>query len=359
MTSPYVKTISGDTSSLGSNGSGSKNTILLTISTTNGNVPSVGNTMLGVVRLSAGGQLNQTGVSPATAPIVDPRNTWVIDAATTNSSGTNIAIVHCSVTTAYQNGDVITVYSTETSAYNSFCVEELSAVLTVVGTPSTATLTGTHSSDSSPADVAPPSSSDLVVAAIANGSTVGSSTISASTGWTVNAAAGSASQNSAIAELNSPSAGVATPLTWSWSTSTGDSTAAVAYSILTTTNTAPVANAGQNQSSTTGIVTQIDGSGSYATSYGATITTYTWSITSAPGGSTATLSSTSVVKPTITLDHLGTYVFNLEVTDSQSLTSAASTVTVTATNITVGRFWDGSGAIEQRITTMLPGATFV
>lgn len=359
MVSPYVKTISGTTNALGSNGSSSNNTIKLTISSANGNVPAVGNTLLGVIRLSGGGTLDQSGVAPATSPIIDPRNTWVIDAVTTNSSGTNIAVVHCTVTNAYQDGDVITAYSTKSSGYNSFCVEELSATLTVVGTPATATMTSSRNTDNSPANVAPPSSSDYVVAALANGATTGSSTISASSGWTVRATGGSAAQNSAIAELNSPVAGSTTPLTWSWGPSTGDSTAAVVYSLTPTSNSPPVADPGENQSTTIGIVSQLNGSGSYATSYGSTITTYAWSITSAPTGSTATLSSTSVAKPTITLDQLGNYVFSLTVTDSNGLTSSAATVILTATDITVGRFWDGSEAIEQRITTMLPGSIFV
>jgi hypothetical protein len=359
MPSPYVKTISGNTNALGANGATAKNTIPLTISSTYNNVPSVGNTMLGVIRLTAGGTLNESGVSPATSPIVDPRNTWVVDAMTTSSSGVNVALVHCTVVNAYQNNDVITVYSTASSAYNSFSVEELSAVLTVVGTPTTTSVSSSHNNDSSPANIAPPSSADYVVAGIAIGATTGSSSISASTGWTVRATNGFGDQNSAIAELNTPQTGVTSPLTWSWQTLVGDSTAAVAYSMASTTNTAPVAYAGPNQATTTGIACQLDGSGSYSTSYGATITNYTWSITSAPNGSTATLSSTSIVNPTIILDLLGDYVFSLTVTDSQSLTSSPSIVGLTATNITVGRFWDGSEAIEQRITTMLPGSIFV
>lgn len=59
--------------------------------------------------------------------------------------------------------------------------------------------------------------------------------------------------------------------------------------------------------------------------------TYSWSLSSAPAGSTASLSSTTAVKPSFVPDVVGTYVLDLTVSDGNS--SATSTVTVTATSL--------------------------
>ena len=82
---------------------------------------------------------------------------------------------------------------------------------------------------------------------------------------------------------------------------------------LSTQNSKPVANAGPDQSAPLGQSVQLDGSASSDVD-GQTLT-FTWSLTSAPDGSTATVSDPSAVKPTISLDKPGQYALQLVVND--------------------------------------------
>jgi hypothetical protein len=93
-------------------------------------------------------------------------------------------------------------------------------------------------------------------------------------------------------------------------------------------NSAPVANAGVSQNVTTGSVVTLTGAGS--TDANSDTLTYIWSFASMPTGSTAALSSTSVVSPTFTANLAGTYVVNLLVNDGKVNSSNVSAVTVTA-----------------------------
>ncbi len=106
--------------------------------------------------------------------------------------------------------------------------------------------------------------------------------------------------------------------------------ASVADSVrVTTLNSAPVANAGPDQ---TVLVTQtvtLDGSGSFDVDGDAL--TYFWSLTSVPAGSTATLSNPSAVMPTFVVDRPGLYVAQLVVHDG-SIASGPDTVTITTGN---------------------------
>ena len=95
-----------------------------------------------------------------------------------------------------------------------------------------------------------------------------------------------------------------------------------------TSNTAPVANAGANQSVSTGATVTLSASAS-SDANNDTIT-YLWSITSSPTGSAATLSSATAVAPTFVADTAGAYVFGLVVNDG-TVNSVASSVTVDAT----------------------------
>ena len=92
-------------------------------------------------------------------------------------------------------------------------------------------------------------------------------------------------------------------------------------------NTAPVANAGPAQEVAVDDLVTLDGSGSYDPN-GNSIT-YAWTLTSKPGGSTASLTGSTTVSPTFTADLAGAYVASLVVSDG-SLSSTPSTVTVTA-----------------------------
>jgi hypothetical protein len=58
--------------------------------------------------------------------------------------------------------------------------------------------------------------------------------------------------------------------------------------------------------------------------------TYKWTLTTRPSGSSAALSSTSVVSPTIRVDIVGTYVASLIVNDGK-IDSTVATVPITAT----------------------------
>jgi hypothetical protein len=92
----------------------------------------------------------------------------------------------------------------------------------------------------------------------------------------------------------------------------------------------PTANAGPPQSVTTGALVQLDGSKS--TDVGGSPLTYKWSLLSVPSGSTAKLSSASLVNPTFTADQPGTYIAQLIVNDTFQ-DSTPSTVTITATPV--------------------------
>lgn len=92
-------------------------------------------------------------------------------------------------------------------------------------------------------------------------------------------------------------------------------------------NPRPVADAGSDQNKYLNQTVSLDGSGSFDP-YGGEIVSYTWRLLSRPVGSTAALSSTSVVNPTITPDVLGNYIISLYVSNG-SVTSATDNVIIT------------------------------
>lgn len=98
---------------------------------------------------------------------------------------------------------------------------------------------------------------------------------------------------------------------------------------VSTVNSAPVANAGPDQTSVVGQLIQLDGSGSSDVDDDAL--TYQWSFTSAPLGSQAALSDPTAVQPTFVVDKPGTYVVQLLVNDG-SVNSASDTVIVGTIN---------------------------
>jgi len=97
-------------------------------------------------------------------------------------------------------------------------------------------------------------------------------------------------------------------------------------------NTPPVANAGPDQEVEVGEVVTLDGSGSFDIN-GDSIT-YTWTLTSKPESSTATLTGATTVSPTFTADLAGTYVATLVVNDGTT-NSAPDTVEIEAVVIEV------------------------
>ena len=82
---------------------------------------------------------------------------------------------------------------------------------------------------------------------------------------------------------------------------------------INTSGTAPVGNAGAAQSVNLGVLVSLNGSGSSDADGDAL--TYSWSFTSRPAGSTATLAAPTSATPTLMADRLGTYVVQLIVND--------------------------------------------
>lgn len=95
-------------------------------------------------------------------------------------------------------------------------------------------------------------------------------------------------------------------------------------------NAAPVANAGSAQSVVAGSGVTLNASGS--TDANGDALTYSWTLTSKPMGSAATLSGATTSSPTFTADAIGTYVATLIVNDGK-VDSAPTTVAVTAQTV--------------------------
>ena len=104
----------------------------------------------------------------------------------------------------------------------------------------------------------------------------------------------------------------------------GGSTGAVSSTV---SNTAPVANAGIDQSLMAGSLATLDGSNS--SDVDRNTLTYSWVLTTKPTGSSASLSSSAAVNPTFTADIAGAYVATLTVNDGH-VNSTAMTVTIRA-----------------------------
>jgi len=99
-------------------------------------------------------------------------------------------------------------------------------------------------------------------------------------------------------------------------------------------NQAPVADAGADQSAITGLAVTLDGSAS-SDADGDSLA-YSWSFTSIPGSSSATLNGASTTMPTFMPDVNGSYVAELVVNDGLTNSLPAS-VTISATQFgTVG-----------------------
>lgn len=97
-----------------------------------------------------------------------------------------------------------------------------------------------------------------------------------------------------------------------------------------TANQPPTANAGADQSVSTGATVTLTGSG---TDPDGTIASYAWTLPIRPSGSAATLSGTGASR-TFTADVAGTYTASLTVTDNGGAVSQADTVNITATTVT-------------------------
>src|SRR5262249_1932908 len=83
--------------------------------------------------------------------------------------------------------------------------------------------------------------------------------------------------------------------------------------VISTTNSAPVADAGLDQTVSTGSLVSLNGSRS--TDADGDSITFSWSFVSRPAGSVARLSDSSAVLPTFVADRPGSYVVQLIVND--------------------------------------------
>ncbi|MBN2373259.1 hypothetical protein JXL19_05700, partial [bacterium] len=82
---------------------------------------------------------------------------------------------------------------------------------------------------------------------------------------------------------------------------------------ITIQNRKPLADAGSDQTASVGDTVTLDGSGSYDTDNDPL--TYSWSFTSVPPGSSATISDPTAVNPTFNVDVFGDYIIQLVVND--------------------------------------------
>ncbi|MBT9098540.1 PASTA domain-containing protein [Methylovulum psychrotolerans] len=109
----------------------------------------------------------------------------------------------------------------------------------------------------------------------------------------------------------------------------GHADSAAAIVLVTTVNTRPVARTGGDQSAKVNTLVLLDGSASSDADGDAL--SYSWTLLSKPGGSTAILNNPLSVKASLTLDKAGVYVAQLIVKDALS-DSDPVTVTVTTEN---------------------------
>jgi hypothetical protein len=105
-------------------------------------------------------------------------------------------------------------------------------------------------------------------------------------------------------------------------------------------NTAPVADAGADQTVAVNDLVQLDGSASSDADNDPL--SYAWSFTSLPAGSQAALSDTTAVAPSFSADEAGSYVLQLLVNDG-AVDSAADRVTVTANATSTSTSSGGGG----------------
>jgi len=125
--------------------------------------------------------------------------------------------------------------------------------------------------------------------------------------------------------------------------------------IISTVNSKPVANAGDDQFLDTGPSTiQLDGSQSFDPDDDPI--TYEWTITSKPDGSFATLSDSTTPDPTFDANILGTYIIQLVVVDSFGLVSEADEIVVTSENVKPVADAEGNQVVLVGDTVFLDGS---
>jgi peptidoglycan/xylan/chitin deacetylase (PgdA/CDA1 family)/PKD repeat protein len=123
---------------------------------------------------------------------------------------------------------------------------------------------------------------------------------------------------------------------------------------ISTSNSAPVANAGSPISVHPGTAVTLDGSKSSDPDFDPI--TYAWGFTSIPAGSTAVLNDSTLAKPGFTPDQIGTYAVQLIVTDSFGAASTPATVTINAINSAPVANAGPAQTVHQGTTVTLNGS---
>ncbi|MCB0318885.1 MAG: PKD domain-containing protein, partial [Bdellovibrionales bacterium] len=125
---------------------------------------------------------------------------------------------------------------------------------------------------------------------------------------------------------------------FTWGSGSSFDTGSANYSFVelkpnTVINEPPTAVAGDDQSIHTGDEVSLNGSDSFDDQTASEDLIYTWSFTSQPSGSTATLSDSGSITPSFTADEPGTYVLELVVTDEGGLSSVADEIIISSENM--------------------------
>lgn len=116
-----------------------------------------------------------------------------------------------------------------------------------------------------------------------------------------------------------------------------------------TSAAAPIANAGTNQSVMLGATVTLNGTGSTGAS------TYAWTLTSVPAGSSATLSGATTASPTFIPDIGGVYIARLVVTNAAGASAPATvSVAVSVDNLLTNVSFE-SGLTGWTVATNLAG----
>jgi hypothetical protein len=115
------------------------------------------------------------------------------------------------------------------------------------------------------------------------------------------------------------------------------------FSLMLEGNTAPIADAGVDQSVSAGTVVSLDGSGSLDAD-GDSLS-YSWHFVSTPSGSSASFDNSDAVHPRFTADLAGTYVIGLVVSDG-TVESYRDTVDIQVTQPTVTLYRKSSSLLN-------------
>jgi uncharacterized repeat protein (TIGR03803 family) len=112
----------------------------------------------------------------------------------------------------------------------------------------------------------------------------------------------------------------------------GDDEFGTLFRLLPTPNAAPTAVAGDDQTSHAGTLVDLNGIASSDDATASAALVYSWSFSSRPAGSTATIENAGPGMANFTADRTGTYVVQLIVTDEDGLASTADSVEISSTN---------------------------